>query len=128
MRKQVVFTDKAPQPVGAYNQAIWGGETLYISGQIGIDPQNNQMVSGDVEREVNQVMNNLKAILGEAGLNLSKVVKTTIYMTDLTRFPEVNEIYGNYFGESAPARECVEVQRLPKDANLKISMVAINTD
>ena len=99
---------------------------MYVSGQIGLDPQYNELVSGDVEREVNQVMNNLKAILAEAGLNLSKVVKTTIYMTDLTRFPEVNEIYGSYFGENAPARECVEVQRLPKNAHIKISLVAIN--
>lgn len=128
MKKQVVYTDRAPDPVGPYNQAIWAGETLYISGQIGIDPQTDELVTGDVLREVNQVMNNLKSILGEAGLTLNRVVKTTIYMTDLTRFTEVNEIYGSYFGESAPARDCVEVSRLPKNAHIKIAMVAVKSD
>ncbi|WKN33739.1 RidA family protein [Porifericola rhodea] len=123
--RQVIKTDQAPNPVGPYNQAIKVANTLYLAGQIGLDPESGKMVNSDIEEEARQVMENLKAVLAEADMDMSHVVKSTIYMTDLNNFTRVNEIYAGYFGEDAPARVTVGVASLPKDAQLEISMIAV---
>ena len=123
--KKVIKTDRAPNPVGPYSQAIMAGNTLYLAGQIAINPKSGEMVTDNIENEAQQVMDNLKAVLGEAGMSMDDVVKTTIYMTDLANFGKVNEIYGSYFGDMPPARVTVGVAALPKGANLEIAMVAV---
>jgi 2-iminobutanoate/2-iminopropanoate deaminase len=129
MSKQIINTPDAPAPIGPYNQAVLSGNTLYISGQICLDPHTGQLNNKDVHEETHQVMQNLRAILQEAGMNFSNVVKTTIFLTDMKRFSEINEIYGKYFdGGSAvifPARETVQVSALPKFVNVEISMIAV---
>jgi 2-iminobutanoate/2-iminopropanoate deaminase len=122
--KQIIKTDKAPAPIGPYNQAIRTGESLYISGQIAIDPATNQLIEGDVKAEAHRVMQNLKAILDEAKLTFEHVVKTSIFLSDMNLFAEVNEIYGSYFSGDYPARETVAVKGLPKGVNVEISMIA----
>ena len=123
MSKTIIKTDKAPAPIGPYNQAIVSGGVLYISGQICIDPASGELNNKDLATETNQVMNNLKAILEEAGTDFSKVIKTTIFLTDMKRFAEVNEIYGSFFTDNYPARETVQVSALPKFVNVEISMI-----
>ena len=125
MEKKIVNTTNAPAPIGPYNQAIFAGDTLFISGQVCIDAATGQLKNKDLQEETHQVMNNLKAILGEAGLEFSNVVKTTIFLTDMNRFSEVNEIYGQYFEKDFPARETVQVSALPKFVNVEISMIAV---
>ncbi|MDF9794872.1 2-iminobutanoate/2-iminopropanoate deaminase [Catalinimonas alkaloidigena] len=123
--KQIIKTDKAPNPVGPYNQAIMAGNTLYLAGQIAIKPESGEMITSSIEEEATQVMNNLKAILNEGGMDMNNVVHTTIYMTDLNDFGKVNEIYGSYFDNMAPSRVTVGVASLPKGAHLEISMIAV---
>jgi 2-iminobutanoate/2-iminopropanoate deaminase len=123
--KQIIKTDKAPAPIGPYNQAIRTGENVFISGQIAIDPSTNQLIEGDVKAEAHQVMQNLKAILDEAKLTFEHVVKTSIFLSDMNLFAEVNEIYGSYFSGDYPARETVAVKGLPKGVNVEISMIAV---
>lgn len=123
--KQIIKTDKAPAPIGPYNQAVRTGENLFISGQIAIDPSTNELIQGSVKDEAHRVMQNLKAILDEAKLTFEHVVKTTIFLTDMSLFTEVNEIYGSYFNGDFPARETVAVKGLPKGVNVEISMVAV---
>jgi len=123
--KKVIKTDRAPNPVGPYSQAIMAGNTLYLAGQIAINPENGEMVTDNIENEARQVMDNLQAVLQEAGMGMEDVVKTTIYMTDLNNFGKVNEIYGSYFGDMPPARVTVGVASLPKGANLEITMEAV---
>lgn len=123
--KKVIKTDQAPNPVGPYSQAIIAGNTLYLAGQIAINPESGDMVTDNIENEARQVMDNLQAVLEEAGMSMDNVVKTTIYMTDLNNFGKVNEIYGSYFGEMPPARVTVGVAALPKGANLEITMEAV---
>lgn len=124
--KKIINTPKAPAPIGPYNQAILSGDTLYISGQIPIDPASGNLVEGDIKKETRQSMENLKAILEAADMGFEQVVKSTIFIKDMARFGEINEVYGSYFdGDSAPARETVEVARLPKDVNVEISMIAV---
>lgn len=123
--KKAIKTNNAPEPVGPYSQAVRVGNTLYLAGQIAIRPESGEMVTTTIEEEAQQVMHNLQAVLQEAGMDMSHVVKTTIYMTDLNNFGKVNEIYGSYFGEIPPARVTVGVASLPKGANLEISMVAV---
>ena len=125
MEKKIINTPSAPAPIGPYNQAVMVGGTLYISGQICIDPASGNMKNRDVQEETHQVMHNLKAILEAAGLKFSNVVKTTIFITDMNRFSEINEVYGKYFEGDFPARETVQVSALPKFVNVEISMIAV---
>jgi 2-iminobutanoate/2-iminopropanoate deaminase len=125
MEKQIVQTKNAPQPIGPYNQAIIANDTLYISGQICIDPTTGNLKNRDIQEETHQVMQNLKAILNEAGFKFNNVVKTTIFITDMHRFGEINEVYGKYFDGEFPARETVQVSALPKFVNVEISMIAV---
>lgn len=123
--KKVIKTSNAPNPVGPYSQAIMVGNTLYLAGQIAINPESGEMMTETIEEEAQQVMDNLQAVLQEAGMDMDDVVKTTIYMTDLNNFGEVNEIYGSYFGDMPPARVTIGVASLPKGANLEIAMEAV---
>lgn len=125
MEKKIINTKNAPAPIGPYNQAISVNNTLYISGQICIDPTTGNLKNKDIQEETHQVMQNLKSILQEAGMNFSNVVKTTIFITDMNRFGEMNEIYGKYFDRDFPARETVQVSALPKLVNVEISMIAV---
>lgn len=125
MDKRIIKTTNAPAPIGPYNQAIQAGDTLYISGQVCIDPATNELKNKDVQEETHQVMHNLKAILQEAGMSFYNVVKTTIFITDMNRFSEINEVYGKYFESDFPARETVQVSALPKFVNVEISMIAV---
>ena len=121
---KIIKTDKAPAPIGPYNQAIFAGDTLYVSGQVAIDPATNEVVKGTIEVEATLVMNNIKAILEEAGFGFEDVVKTTIFLSDMGTFAKVNEIYGSYFTGNYPARETVQVSVLPKNLNVEISVIA----
>ena len=124
--KQIINTENAPAPIGPYNQAILSNGTLYISGQIPINPKSGALVSGDIKLETKQSMENLKAILTEAEMTFEHVVKSSIFLSDMNQFTEVNEVYATYFNaETAPARETVEVANLPKFVNVEISMIAV---
>lgn len=125
MSKTIINTPDAPAPIGPYNQAILTDNTLYISGQVCIDPATGQLKNKDLQEETHQVMHNLKAILHAAGMDFSNVVKTTIFITDMNRFAELNEVYGKYFTSDFPARETVQVSALPKFVNVEISMIAV---
>lgn len=122
--KKIIKTKNAPSPIGPYNQAIQTGDMLFISGQIAINPENEHLLVGDIEVETHQVMKNLEAILTEAGMNFSNVVKTSIFLSDMSHFAQVNEIYHTYFSGDYPARETVAVLGLPKNVNVEISMIA----
>ena len=123
--KKVILSSKAPAPIGPYSQAIEANGTLYVSGQIPIDPATGEVVSGGIEPQAKQVMQSLKAILEEAGYTFDQVVKTTILLDDLGNFAKVNEIYGSYFGEGAPARETYQVAKRPKGVAVEISCIAV---
>ncbi|SFR48569.1 2-iminobutanoate/2-iminopropanoate deaminase [Robiginitalea myxolifaciens] len=124
--KKIIKTEKAPAPIGPYNQAVLKGNTLFISGQIAIDPASGELIQGSISEETEQVMKNLNAILSEAGMSFEDVVKTTIFLKDMHQFSEVNTVYGSRFeAENAPARETVEVGNLPAFVNVEISMIAI---
>ncbi|WP_228237547.1 RidA family protein [Allomuricauda sp. M10] len=124
--KKIINTSKAPAPIGPYNQATLIKDTLYISGQIPIDPATGKLVEGDIKKETKQSMENLKAILEEAGMTFEHVVKSTIFIKDMHQFAQINEVYGTYFdADTAPARETVEVANLPKFVNVEISMIAV---
>ncbi|HMK26699.1 MAG TPA: RidA family protein [Chitinophagaceae bacterium] len=125
MSKTIITTANAPAPIGPYNQAVLTGETLYISGQICIDPTTGNLKNKDIQEETHQVMHNLKAILQEAAMDFSHVVKTTIFITDMHQFGALNEVYGKYFESNFPARETVQVSALPKFVNVEISMIAV---
>ena len=124
MEKKIIRTDHAPAPIGPYNQAVQFGNLLFVSGQIALDPQTGNLLVNDIQTETTQVMNNLKAILNEAGMDFSNVIKTTIFLMDMGQFGQVNEIYGSYFTENPPARETVQVAGLPKAVNVEISVIA----
>ncbi|AYB30742.1 RidA family protein [Chryseolinea soli] len=123
MAKTVVYSAEAPEPIGPYSQAIQAGNMLFISGQIPMKA--GEIVKGTIEEETTQVMANLAAILKAAGLDFSAVVKTSIFLKNMGDFPKVNEVYGKYFTQNPPARETVEVSRLPKDVNVEISCIAL---
>ncbi|WP_445457942.1 RidA family protein [Flavobacterium sp. HNIBRBA15423] len=124
--KKIIFTDKAPAPIGPYNQAILVGNTLYTSGQIAINPANNELVLTNIETETKQVMENMKAVLEAAGMTFEDVIKSSIFISDMNDFAKINSVYGSYFDEkNAPARETVQVACLPKNVNVEISMIAI---
>lgn len=125
MEKIVINSKDAPEPIGPYSQGIMIHSTLYISGQIAIDSKSGNMVNEDIVEETHQVMRNIDAILREAGLSFANVVKTTIFLNDLNNFTAVNKIYSEYFRIEPPARETVEVSRLPKDARVEISCIAV---
>lgn len=120
-----INSPNAPAPIGPYSQAILSGNTLFVSGQIAIDPKTGQLVSSGIEHETHKVMANLSAILTEAGFDFSNVVKCSIFLKNFNDFAVVNEIYGTYFKSVPPARETVEVSRLPKDVNIEISCIAV---
>ncbi|MAR63007.1 MAG: reactive intermediate/imine deaminase [Flavobacteriaceae bacterium] len=123
--KEIVYTKNAPDPVGPYSQAILTNNTLFISGQVALDPNTGNMINSSIEEETIQVMNNLKAILNKVGFDFSNVIKSTIYLSDMDNFSKVNEVYGSFFNKDyVPSRVTVEVSRLPKDANVEIDMIA----
>ncbi|ANQ48671.1 RidA family protein [Flammeovirga yaeyamensis] len=124
--KQVIFSEKAPSPLGPYSQAILNNDTLYVSGQIAIDQSTGNFVSDGIENETHQVMKNLGYVLEAAGMNYSNVVKCSIFVRDMNDFVQINNVYATYFDEAtAPARETVQVARLPKDVGIEISCIAI---
>ena len=124
MEKKIIRTDNAPAPIGPYNQAIQFGNMLFISGQIALDSKTGNLVQDDIKTETRQVMNNLQAILHEAGMDFSHVLKTSIFLMDMGQFGQVNEVYGSYFSDYAPARETVQVAGLPRGVKVEISMIA----
>jgi len=124
--KKIIETQNAPSPIGPYSQAVLVKDTLYTSGQIAINPVSGKLVLGDISAEAKQVMENLKAVLTAAEMSFEQVVKTTIYISNMDDFTKINAIYGSYFDESsAPARETVQVAKLPKNVNVEISMIAV---
>jgi 2-iminobutanoate/2-iminopropanoate deaminase len=124
--KKIIFTEKAPAPIGPYNQAVLIENTLYSSGQIALDPATMELVLDDIETETKQVMENLKAVLEAADMTFENVIKTTIFIMNMGDFARINTVYGSYFNEpTAPARETVQVACLPKNVNIEISMIAV---
>ena len=124
--KKIIFTKNAPAPIGPYNQAVLKGNTLYTSGQIAINPTTGELVTDTIEAETQQVMQNMKAVLDEAGMTFENIVKTTIFIMNMNDFASINTVYGSYFNEkTAPARETVQVTCLPKNVNVEISMIAM---
>ena len=124
--KKIIKTDKAPAPIGPYNQAVLTGNMLYISGQIALNPETNELETEELQKETTRVMENLKAILNESEMDFENVIKTSIFISDMNNFAKINEVYGSYFdAETAPARETVEVANLPKFVNVEISAIAV---
>lgn len=124
--KTIIITKNAPAPIGPYNQAVLIGNTLYTSGQIAINPETNVLVLADITKETKQVMQNLKAVIEAANMSFENVIKSSIFISDMDNFSFINDVYGSYFDDAnAPARETVEVSRLPKNVNVEISMIAI---
>ena len=125
MRKQIIKTMNAPAPIGPYNQAVQAGNWLFISGQVAIVPATGELITTGVKDETVQVMKNLHAILTEANISFENIVKTTIFLSDMSLFADVNEVYGSYFTGEYPARETVAVKGLPRNVNVEISMIAV---
>lgn len=125
MEKQIINSTQAPAPIGPYNQAVQAGNMLFISGQIALNPESGQMEQDDIIAETHRVMQNLRNILSEAGMDFSDVVKSTIFIMNMGDFGQINEVYGKYFSGYFPARETVQVAALPKGANVEISMIAV---
>jgi 2-iminobutanoate/2-iminopropanoate deaminase len=123
--KTVINTVNAPAPIGPYSQAIEAGNFIFFSGQVAINPVTNELVLDDIKTETTQVMENIKALLIEAGIDFSNIVKTTIFLKDMQSFTQVNEVYGSYFTDKFPARETVAVAGLPKNVNVEISVTAV---
>jgi 2-iminobutanoate/2-iminopropanoate deaminase len=128
MANNIVYSPQAPDPIGPYSQAILAGKMLFVSGQIAIQKSSGSLITGNVEDETTQVMINLSEVLKAAGLTFKDVVKCSIFLKDMNNFPKVNDIYGQYFAENPPARETVEVSRLPRDVNVEISCIAVKGD
>ncbi|MCG8576072.1 MAG: RidA family protein [Flavobacteriales bacterium] len=124
MAKKIISTEKAPSAIGPYSQAVAYGNMVFTSGQIAIDPATGELIMDSVEAETHQVMKNLTAVLAEEGLDFSNVIKTSIFLKNMDDFARVNEVYASYFSADYPARETVQVARLPKDVNVEISMIA----
>ncbi|MFT4663014.1 MAG: 2-iminobutanoate/2-iminopropanoate deaminase [Patiriisocius sp.] len=122
--KKVIYTKNAPEPIGPYSQAVMNGDMLYMSGQIAIDPKTNELVSGEIEVETKQVMENIKSTLSAAEMEMSNIIKTSIFILDMGLFSRINEVYGEYFDSDFPARETVAVKTLPKNVNIEISVIA----
>ena len=126
MEKKVVNTDQAPAAIGPYSQAVKVGEMVFVSGQIPIDPATGDIVQGDIKAQTRQVLTNLNAVLTAAGSSLEKTVKTTVYITNMDEFTQVNEVYSEFFKDQPPARACVEVSRLPKGVAVEIDAIAVS--
>lgn len=124
MPKQIIHTTKAPAPIGPYSQAVKAGDILFLSGQVAIDPETNEVISGTIEEETHRVMKNLEAVLTEAKVTFEHVVKTDIFLSDMSYFPQVNQVYGSYFKGDYPARATVAVKTLPKNVNVEIGVTA----
>jgi 2-iminobutanoate/2-iminopropanoate deaminase len=126
MEKKVIYTDKAPKPIGPYSQGVTAsGRMIFTAGQIPLDPVSGQLVEGDIKAQTRQVMKNIEAILKQAGASFGSVVKTTVFLKDMNEFPSMNEVYAEYFKQNPPARSTVEVARLPKDVRVEIEVVAL---
>lgn len=125
MDRKVIKTDRAPAAIGPYSQAVQAGELVFVSGQIPLDPESGEVVSGDVRSQTRQALNNLSAVLQAAGSSLEKVVKTTIFITNMDEFSLVNEVYGEFFENRPPARSCVQVCRLPRDVAVEVEAIAV---
>lgn len=124
--KEIIITSNAPDPVGPYNQAVKAGNTMYLSGQIALDPKTGSLVQESIEAETHQVFKNLKAVLAKADMTFENIVKCTVFVSDMNNYGRINTVYGEYFDDNtAPARELVEVARLPKDVNIEISAIAV---
>lgn len=123
--KKIIQTTLAPSPIGPYSQAVLVKGTLFVSGQIAINPASGNIVLDDIKSETTQVMENIKSILNQAGMNFGHIVKTSIFLIDLNNFAQVNEVYGSYFTKDFPARETVQVSKLPKEVNVEISVIAM---
>lgn len=123
--RKIVYTSDAPEAIGPYSQGIITGETLYVSGQIPLDPQTGSFAGDDISSQTYQVMNNVKAIVEAAGSSMSKVIKCSIFLADMGDFATVNQIYGSYFGDEPPAREAIAVKTLPKNAKVEVSCIAL---
>ncbi len=124
MSSKIVLTDQAPAPIGPYNQAVITGNLMFVSGQIAFDVNTNELVMDSIEKETHQVMHNILSILKAVNTDFSSIVKSTIFLKDLNDYDVVNRVYGSFFNENAPARECVQVVKLPKDVNVEISVIA----
>ena len=124
MEKKIIRTNNAPAPIGPYNQAVQYGNMLFVSGQIALDPKDGSLFVGDIAQETEIVMNNIKAILTEAGMDFSNIIKTSIFLMDMGKFATVNEVYARYFTDNFPARETVQVAGLPKGVQVEISVIA----
>ncbi len=124
MKKEIIKTENAPAPIGPYSQAVAYGNLMFVSGQIAINPENGQLVTGSIKEETHQVMKNIQNILKAAGLGMEHILKTSIFLKNMDDFAAVNEVYGSYFSGEFPARETVQVSRLPKDVNVEISVTA----
>lgn len=122
--KEIIKTDSAPAAIGPYSQAVKTGNLLFVSGQIALDPETMELVSDDVQEQTRQALKNIKAVLEAAGSGLDKVVKATVFISDMDEFGRVNEVYAEFFKEDPPARACVEVSRLPKDVKVEIEVIA----
>lgn len=123
--KQIIKTERAPQAIGPYSQAVRAGALVFASGQIPLDPQTGEFVEGGVAEQTEQVLRNLSAVLEAAGTSLDRVVKTTVFLADMNDFAAMNEVYGRYFSQDAPARATVEAARLPRDARVEIEAIAM---
>ena len=124
--KKIINTNKAPLPVGPYNQAVMAKNTLYISGQVALNPTNNELIQGSIDEESHQIMKNIESILKDAGLDFKNVVRSKIYLTDMSNFSKVNEVYGSYFEKGhEPARTTIEVSGLPLGVDVEIDMIAV---
>ena len=123
--KKVISTENAPAAIGPYSQAVKAGNLLFVSGQVPFVPETMEIVEGDVKAQTAQSLKNVQAILAEAGLDFSHVVKSTVFIKDMNEFALINEVYAEFFGENKPARACVEVARLPKDVKVEIEVIAI---
>jgi 2-iminobutanoate/2-iminopropanoate deaminase len=122
--KQVIATDRGPKAIGPYSQAIKANGIIYVSGQICIDPSTQQLIEGDIAKQTERVMENLKGIVEAAGSSMDKVLKTTVFLSDMGDFAAMNAVYGKYFGEAPPARATVQVARLPRDVKVEIELIA----
>lgn len=125
MARKVIYTEAAPDPIGPYSQAVFVNGMLFVSGQIALDAFSGALVMDNIEKETKQVMENIQAILREAEMDFSNVVKSSIFLSDMGTFPKVNEVYGKFFTENPPARETVEVVKLPRNVNVEISVIAV---
>lgn len=124
MEKKIIRTENAPAPIGPYNQAVQFGNMLFVSGQIALDPKDGSLFTGDIAQETEIVMNNIKAILAEAGFDFSNIIKTSIFLMDMGKFSAVNEVYARYFTDNFPARETIQVAGLPRGVQVEISVIA----